>query len=66
MKRKNIKIEEKISTTGDMGKKVLLSYLIDDIDNIQSVSSTYYKINNEERFKITVVVSKEPHFEDID
>jgi hypothetical protein len=51
-------------TTGNLGKKIFIQELKNDIENVQSVSTIYQKIDNETRYKITIVISKEQHYED--
>ena len=51
-------------TTGHLGKKINLEILKNEFGNIQSISSIYQKIDNQYRYKITVIVSKEEHYED--
>ena len=64
---KKEKTKEKIiePTTGNLGKKIMLNILNNESENIKSISSVYHKINTEMRFKITVIVSEEPHYEDV-
>jgi len=52
-------------TTGNLGKKVFIKDINDNIENVKSVSSIYQKINNETRYKIVVIVIEENHYEDI-
>jgi phenylpyruvate tautomerase PptA (4-oxalocrotonate tautomerase family) len=52
-------------TTGNLGKKVLIKDITDNIEKVKSVSSIYQKIYNETRYKIVVIVIEENHYEDI-
>ena len=60
MKEENI-IEP---TSSNLGKRILTKELSIESDKIESVSSIYQKIDDKYRFKITIVISKEEHYED--
>jgi len=57
--------ETVIPTVGNLGKKVFIQELNNKIDDIQSISTIYNKIDKDTRYKITVIVSREEHYEDI-
>jgi len=61
------KLNEKIiePTVSNIGKKILIKILNDEITNIESISTVYHKINYEERIKITTIISKETYYEDV-
>jgi len=60
MKEENI-IEP---TSSNLGKRILTKELSIESDKIESVSSIYQKIDDKYRYKITIVISKEGHYED--
>jgi hypothetical protein len=51
-------------TAGSLGKKIFIQELKNNIDNIESVSTVYQKIDTETRYKITIIISKECHYDD--
>jgi len=59
--RENI-IDPNVTT---IGKNVMLQILNSEIKNIESISSVYHKIDKEKRYKITTIISVEPHYEDV-
>ena len=60
-------IKEKIiyPTKGHLGKKIMFKILKNEFDNIQSISSVYQKIDEKYRYKITMIIAKEEHYEDV-
>jgi uncharacterized protein YdeI (YjbR/CyaY-like superfamily) len=60
-------IEDNIrySTTSKMKKTILIDEIKDKIDDIQSISTIYEKIDNQYRYNITIIVLKEEHYEDV-
>jgi len=51
-------------TTSRLGKNILIKELSIEADKIESVSSIYQNIDDKYRYKITIVISKEEHYED--
>jgi len=60
MKEENI-IEP---TSSNLGKRILTKELSIESDKIESVSTIYQKIDDKHRYKITIAISKEEHYED--
>ena len=60
-------IEENVirPTTKSLYKCALLDILRDKVENIQSISTIYQKIDTQYRYKIDIIISKEEHYEDI-
>jgi len=58
---KNVKIKTKYK----LENKMFLTFLLDKVDEIESISTIYQKIDTQYRYKISVIVSKEEHFEDV-
>jgi len=51
-------------TASMLGKSILIKELSIEDDKIESVSSIYQNIDDKHRYKITIVISKEEHYED--
>ena len=51
-------------TASRIGKSILIKELNIVADKIESVSSIYQNIDDKYRYKITLVISKEEHYED--
>ena len=58
---KNVKLKTKYK----LENKMFLTFLLDKVDEIESISTIYQKIDTQYRYKISVIVSKEEHFEDV-
>jgi len=60
MKEENI-IEP---ATSNLAKRILINELSIEADKIESVSTIYQKIDDKHRYKVTIAISKEEHYED--
>jgi len=51
-------------TASRLGKNILIKELNIETDKIESISTIYQKIDGNHRFKITIVITKEEHYEE--
>ena len=60
-------IEENIlhQTTKKIYKCALLDILREKVENIESISTIYQKIDTQYKYKIDIIISKEEHYENI-
>jgi hypothetical protein len=65
MKKKNDENCQIHQTTGSLAKKVIINTLKHDIEDIKSISTIYQKIDNNKRYKITIIISEEPDYTDV-
>ena len=65
MKQKNVNEKVIDPNTSKTGKNIMLQILNTELENIESISTVYHKIDKKKRYKISIIITKEDHYEDV-